>query len=212
MDLFVLMQRLEAEQDLSHDEGANPFWYLFEVLINDISKCSSVHVLDKHEEAVHVVVGGVVVDDVGVGAHAHHSSLDLDLVQNVLLWHLHHSHCPSLIGILSVKGLIDGAHGSLAELLGKAIKFIGVIRQEYNLLDLLVELAVCEQRIIGNFLLGLETGDDLYHDLWVFLDEVVIYAVFVEELHHIGSESFDSAGTVEIHLQVHLMLEVFRPE
>lgn len=212
MDLLVLMERLEAEQDLSHNERANPLWDLFEVLVNDISECSSVHVLDKHEETVHVVVRGVVVDDVGVGAHAHHSSLDLDLMQDFLLRHFHHPHSPSLIGILSVEGLIDGAHGSLSELFGKAIELIGVIRQEYNLLDLLIELAIGKQRIIGNFLLGLETIDDLYHDLWIFLDEVVIDAVFVEELHHVGSESLDSAGTVEIHLQVHLMLEVFRPE
>ena len=212
MDLLVLVKRLEAEENLSHDEGAYPLWDLFEVLVDDISQCSSIHVLDKHEEAVHVVVGGVVVDDVGVGAHAHHSSLDLDLMQDVLLRHLHDSDGPNLIGILPVEGLINGAHGSFAELLGEAIELIGVIRQEYDPLDLFIELAIGEQRIIGNFLLGLEASHDLYHDLWIFLDEVVIDAVFVEELHHVGSESLDAAGTIEIHLQVHLMLEVFRPE
>lgn len=114
MDLLVLVECLEAEQYLSHDERAHPLWDLFEVLVDDISERSSVHILDKHEKAVHIVIGGVVVDDVGVGAHAHHSSLDLDLMQNILLWHLHHSDSPCLIGILPIEGLIDGAHGSLA--------------------------------------------------------------------------------------------------
>jgi hypothetical protein len=144
MDLLMLMEHLQPKEDLSHDIGSHSLRYFLHILIDDVGQCAAVHVLDEHEEAIHVVVGGVVVDDVLVGAHRHDSGLDFDLVQDLLFGDFHHADCPAFVGELAVEGLVDRAHGALAELLGETVELIGIVRQEGDSLDLLVELGVSQ--------------------------------------------------------------------
>ena len=211
MYLLVVVKGLQPLQDLLHDVGADLLGDLLQVLVDDVGECSPVHELDEHEEAVHVVVRRVVVYDVLIRAHGHHCGLYLYLVQDLLLRHLHHSHCPLLLRVLTVEGMVDCAHRALAELLGEAIELVGVVGEEVYAFDLLVEFVVGEEGVVGYLLLGFEASHDLDHDLGVVLDHLLADVVFGEELHHVGSEALDAAGAVEVHLQVHLVLEVLRP-
>ena len=187
MYLLVLVKDLEPLQYFLHDIRANPFRDLLDVLVNDICERASVHVLDQHKQAVHVVVGSLVVDDVLVGAHGHDCGLDLDLMQDLLLRHLHHADCPALVGVLSAEGLVNGAHGAFAQLLGEAVDLVGVLRQKVDLLDLLVELAVGQEGVVRDFLVLLESSHDLDHHLRVVLDHILADVVLREQLHHFGS-------------------------
>lgn len=212
MYLFVLMKHLQALQNFLHDIRANPLRDLLDVLVDDVGERSSVHVLDQHEETVHVVVRGLVVDDVPVGAHRHHCSLDLYLMQDLLFRDLHDPDCPALIRVLSAECLVNGAHRALAELFGKAIDLIGILWQKVDLLDLLVELTITQEGIIRDLFLLLEPSHDLDHHLRVILDHVLADVVLAEELHHLWGEALDAAWAVEVHLQMHLVLEILRPK
>lgn len=210
--LLVFMEHLQPLQNFLHDVRTNPLGDLLDVLVNDVGERSSVHILDQHEETVHVVVRGLVVDDVPICAHRHHCCLDLNLMQDLLLGDLHHADCPALVGILPAEGLVNGAHRAFAELLGETVDLVGIFRQKVDLFDLLVELIVSQEGVIRDLFLLLEASHDLDHDLRVVLDYVLADVVFAEELHHFRSKAFDAARTVEIHLQMHLMLEILRPK
>lgn len=153
----------------------------------------------------------MVVYDVFIGTHGHDCGLNLDLMQNILFWHLHHSHCPAFLSVLTVEGVVDRAHRPLAELLGETVQLIRVVRQEVYSFDLLIEFVVGEESVVGYFLLGFETSHDLDHDLRVVLDHVLANVVLCKQLHHVGSEALDPARAVQVHLQMHLVLEVLRP-
>lgn len=131
-------------------------------------------------------------------------------MQDFLFWYFHHSYCPALIGVLSVEGLVNGAHGAFAELLGETVYFIGVLWQKVYLFDLFVELTVSKKDIIWDFLLLLKPSHDLDHYLWIVLDHFLADIVLAEKLHHFRSEALDAARTVEVDLQVHFMLEILR--
>lgn len=122
----------------------------------------------------------MVVDDVLVGAHRHDCGLDLDLVQDFLFGDFHDADCPAFIGQLSVEGLVDGAHGAFAELLGEAVELVWVVGQEGDSLDLLVELRISQEGIIGDLLLLLQARHDLDHDLRVVLDDFFADVVLIE--------------------------------
>lgn len=117
-------------------------------------------------------------------------------MEDVLLWDLHHSNCPALIGIFSVESLVNGAHCSFSELLGKAIGFVGIVWQEMNLLYLFIKVTVANQSIIRYFFFFLEPGHDLNHHLRIFLNEFSVDIVFGEKLHHIRGEALDAARTI----------------
>lgn len=210
--LLVLMKNLQPLQNFLHDKGANSFRDLLDVLINDIRERSSIHVLNQHEKTVHVVVRSLVIDDVLIGAHGHDSCFNLDLMQDLLFRHFHHTYCPTFIGVLSAEGLVNGAHSAFAELLGETVDLIGVFRQKVYLFDLLVKLTISQKGVIRDFLLLLKSSHDLDHHLRVVLDHIFADVVLAEKLHHLRSEAFDAAGTVEVDFQVHLMLEILRPK
>jgi hypothetical protein len=132
-------------------------------------------------------------------------------VQNLLFRHLHHSHCPYLVRFLPVESLIDRAHGSLAQLLSEPIELVRIVRQKLYLLDLLIEIIISTESIFRNLLLASQPLSDLQHLLRVFFDQVGSNPVFGEQFSHLLSESLDSAGTVQVHLEMHLVLEVFGP-
>lgn len=187
MYLFMLMQHLQPQEYLPHDIGSDSFRNLLHILIDDIGECSSIHVLNQHEETVHVVVGGVVVDDVLIGAHRHHCSLDLDLMQYLLLRHLHHPHRPAFIRQLAVKCLVDRTHRTLTQLLGEPVDLVRVIRQKDDTFDLLIELRISEKSVIGNLLLLLKSSHDLDHHLRVVLNHILADIILIEQLHHLRS-------------------------
>lgn len=153
MDLFVFMKSLESLQYFLHDIGRDPFWDLLDVLVDDLGEAATVHVLDEHEQTIHVVVGSLVVYDILVGAHRHHGRLDLYLVQDVLFRNLHHPHRPAVVLVLPVEGLVHRAHGPLAQLLGKSVVLVGIVGQEVNPLNMFVELAVSEKVAVRGFIL-----------------------------------------------------------
>lgn len=150
----------------------------------------------------------MVIDDVAIGAHRHHRCLDLDLLQDLLLGHLHHAYCPALIGVLTVECLVHCAHRTLTQLLCEPIDLVGVVRQKPDLGDLLVELLIREQRIIRDLFLGFQALHDLEHHLRILFNELTVDVTLTEDAHHLGSQSFDAQRTAQVHLQVHLMLEV----
>jgi hypothetical protein len=120
----------------------------------------------------------MIVYDVLVGTHRHHCCLDLNLVQNVLLRHLHHPHGPTLIRILTIEGLVDGTHGSLSQLFRETIEFVGVVGQKMDFLYLLIELLVSHQCVVRDFVFLLQSSNNLNHHLRIFLDELFIDVVF----------------------------------
>lgn len=133
-------------------------------------------------------------------------------MQDLLFWHLHDPDCPALIRVLPAEGLIDGAHRAFSELLGETVDLIGILWQKVDLLDLLVELTITQEGIIRDILLLLESSHDLDHHLRVVLDHILADVVLGEELHHFWGEAFDATRAVEVHLQMHLVLEILRPK
>ncbi len=151
------MDEIESEEDLLHDVGGDVFGYFFGVAVDDVSQGASVHELDEHEETVHVVVGGDVVDDVPVGAHGHDCSLNLYLVQHLLVRHLHHSHRHALLLVLSVVRLVHCAHRPLTQLFRKSVYFIRVARNETNFRHFLLEIVIRHQFVLRKLFLFLQT-------------------------------------------------------
>lgn len=133
-------------------------------------------------------------------------------MQDLLFWHLHDPDCPALIRVLPAEGLIDGAHRAFSELLGETVDLIGILWQKVDFLDLLVELTITQEGIIRDILLLLESSHDLDHHLRVVLDHILADVVLGEELHHFWGEAFDATRAVEVHLQMHLVLEILRPK
>ena len=152
----------------------------------------------------------MIVDDVLVGAHRHHGGLDFYLVENLLLGDLHYSHGPALIRVLTIESLINGTHGAFTELLRESVILVGVVRQEVDFFDLLIEVIIGEEGVLRNFFLLLETSDDLNHHFWIFFDEVFVNVVLSKHFHHLRSQPLDAAGTIQVHLQMHVVLEVGR--
>ena len=206
------MQFFEPKHDFPHDVGRYPFWYLFHILVDDFSEASSVHELNKHEKTIHVVVRGMVVYDILVSTHRHHSSLDLDFVQDFLLRNFHDPDCPALVGIFTVKSLIYCTHSTFSQLFCKAIHLVRVVRQKLHSLYLFVELSVTQKSVVRNFFFFFKATDNLDHNLRIFFDEIFVDIVFGKQFHHVGGQSFDAAGTVEVNLQVHLVFKVWWPE
>lgn len=210
MDLLVFVQGIQTQKDLAHDERGDILGDVAHVLVDDFGEAASVHELDEHEQAVHVVVAGVVVDNVGVRTHGHDSSFDLDLVEDVLLGDLHDSDGPALVGVLAVEGLVDRAHGALAELLGEPIQLVGVFRLELDLGYLFIEIGIGYQRVLRDFLGGLQPPHYLDHRLRVLLDVMPRQVVLLEKFHHVVGEALDAHRAVQVHFQVQLVLEVGR--
>lgn len=153
----------------------------------------------------------MVVDDVRIAAHGHDSSLHLDLLQDVLLGHLHDPDCPALVAVLPVEGLVDRAHGPLAQLLGEPVALVGVLGLKRDFGHLLVELYIGQQGVVGDLLSLFQVAQNTDKGLWVLLNFVAGDIVFLEQVYHVIGEPLDPHGAVEVHLQVHLVLEIGRP-
>ena len=153
----------------------------------------------------------MVVYNVLICAHSHDCCFYLYFMQDFLLGYLHHSDCPAFISVFTIESVVYCAHRSFTKLLGESIELVGVIWQKVYSFDLLVELVVSKECVIGYFLLSFETSHDLDHDLGIVLDHFLANVVFGEELHHVRSKTLDAARTVEVHFQMHLVFEVLRP-
>ena len=131
-------------------------------------------------------------------------------MEDLLLGHFHHSHSPDLIRVLSIECLIHSAHGTLTKLFCESIVLVGVVRKEVDFFDLLIEIVIRKKGVLRNFFLLLETCDNLNHHLRIFFDEIFVNVVFGKHFHHIRSQSLDAARTIQIYLQMHVVLEVGR--
>ena len=128
-------------------------------------------------------------------------------MQNLLLRYFHHTHCPTLLRLLTVEGLIYSAHRPLSKLLSKAVGFIRIVRQELNFLYLFVKLVIRQECIIWYDIFLFKTGNDLNHCLWVLFNELLIDLIFIKQFHHLRSEPLDATGTVQVNLQMHLVFK-----
>lgn len=120
------MDKVKPLEDLPHDKSRYILGYILGIPINYISQTATIHVLDQHEQAIHVVIRLQIVDDVFICTHGHDCGLYFYLVEHLFVGDLHHSDCHALVRSFPVVCLVDSAHGALAELLGKTIDFVRV--------------------------------------------------------------------------------------
>jgi len=81
-------------------------------------------------------------------------------------------------------------------LLGESIVFVGIVRQQMNLFDLLIKIVIRKEGILRNLLLFLQTSNDLNHHFRVLLDEFFINVVLGKKFHHVRSQTLDTAWAI----------------
>ncbi len=204
------MNKIQPLENLSHDISRDFFRYFLRVSINNISQWSSIHELNQHEKTIHVVIWANVIYDVFVGAHGHNCGLNLYLLEHLFVWNFHDSDGYTFGWMLSVVGFINRAHSTLPQLFSKSIDFIGITGNEVYFLYLFLEIIVCHKVILWNLVFLLQTVQDGNESLWIFLNFVWRYIIFVKHFHHIRRQPFNTVLALQIDLQVNFMLEIGR--
>ena len=122
----------------------------------------------------------MIVYDVRVRTHGHDCGLDFYFVEDILFWHFHHSHCPTLVAVFAVECLVHCAHGALAKLLRESIGFVRIFWFKLNFCNLFIELRIREKGIIRNLILLLQSSHDLDHGVWVLFYFIASEIVFLK--------------------------------
>lgn len=134
MNLFSFVNLLESLQNSLNDICDDVLRDAFEKFLHKFSQASSIHVLNKHEQRLSVVIGEVVLDYIWRLTKLHNSNLTSNFFQGLMILLLHDPNCIKVMGRISSLYLENFTGTSMAKFISKDKILCWMVFDELNFL------------------------------------------------------------------------------